>query len=466
MVEDTYKDFLDSFVAKNVEILKDNLVGVYLHGSYAMGCFNPHNSDFDFLIVVVEPLSKETKREYLDACLFFNKEAPEKGIELSIVLAKDINPFKYPTPFLFHFSIAHIEKCITEPDEYVEYMHGTDKDIAAHVMVTNHRGIVLYGKAISEVFGQVSSVDYLDSVWSDVENAGEEIIENKVYIILNLCRVLAFKEAGKILSKQEGGNWAKDYLPPRYRFVVSQALLGYEGDGDAAVGDTLLKEFAGYMLSRIAGKEISPLLDELPRKVVETIGSRTCELLIDAHVSGDAVYRVGDEYILKISSHIKRLKSEKKVNDFLQGKVPASKSVSFEISGNAAYYIKTCVEGEPLLSKKHLENPELLIKLLGKALKMYHGIDTFGCKFHNPDSEGDCFVHGDFCLPNILVKDGEIAGFIDTEASGLGDPWVDYAWCIWSLEFNLGTNKYTPMLLKELGIEFDKEKFERYTTME
>ena len=69
----------------------------------------------------------------------------------------------------------------------------------------------------------------------------------------------------------------------------------------------------------------------------------------------------------------------------------------------------------------------------------------------------------DFCLPNILVRYNKVMGFIDTEASGIGDPWMDYAWCIWSFVYDLGTKQYTPLLLNALGIEFNQEKFDYYT---
>ena len=38
------------------------------------------------------------------------------------------------------------------PIEYIEKMKGTDKDLAAHFVVTKKRGIVLYGKDIEDVF--------------------------------------------------------------------------------------------------------------------------------------------------------------------------------------------------------------------------------------------------------------------------------------------------------------------------
>ena len=34
-------NLINSFVERSKDILKENLVGVYLHGSLAMGCFNP-----------------------------------------------------------------------------------------------------------------------------------------------------------------------------------------------------------------------------------------------------------------------------------------------------------------------------------------------------------------------------------------------------------------------------------------
>jgi Nucleotidyltransferase domain. len=57
------KLILDEIVKSYYGILKDNLVGIYLHGSLALGCFNPKVSDIDFLIVVRDKLPLEVKRE-------------------------------------------------------------------------------------------------------------------------------------------------------------------------------------------------------------------------------------------------------------------------------------------------------------------------------------------------------------------------------------------------------------------
>jgi streptomycin 3"-adenylyltransferase len=52
---------IDSYRA----ILKDNLVGFYLHGSLAMGCFNPGQSDVDFLAVVDHRLARDEKKSII-----------------------------------------------------------------------------------------------------------------------------------------------------------------------------------------------------------------------------------------------------------------------------------------------------------------------------------------------------------------------------------------------------------------
>lgn len=182
----------------------------------------------------------------------------------------------------------------------------------------------------------------------------------------------------------------------------------------------------------------------------------------DGHCSGDLVYKVADRYILKVSENISRLEREKKINDYLKDKLPVSESVAFEIEKDRAYYLKTMVQGESLLEKKYLENPHLTAEILAKAIKMIHSIDTNGCEFYNGESKGNVFVHGDMCLPNVLAIGDEVSGIIDTESCGLGDPWIDYAWCIWSFEYNMGTKEYTTMLLEKLGIEFDEGKYKQY----
>lgn len=241
----------EEFVAKSQEILGDHLVGIYLHGSAAMGCFHEKKSDIDLLVVVNMAISDEIKRQYMDMVVELNTYAPEKGIELSLVRKEVCFPFIYPTPFELHFSAAHIQWYQTNPSDYIDKMNGTDKDLAAHVTIIYHRGKCLFGKKITDVFEKVSRKFYFDSIWSDIENAEEEIKTNPVSTILNLCRVLAYTKEELILSKQEGGNWGLDNLPEKYYDLILQALDEYSSDRSMKWNENATSNYAAYMLEQI-----------------------------------------------------------------------------------------------------------------------------------------------------------------------------------------------------------------------
>lgn len=202
--------------------------------------------------------------------------------------------------------------------------------------------------------------------------------------------------------------------------------------------------------------------NKVPDALLELIENQKVRAINKAHRSGDLVYSIGSEYILKISSSFDRLDRERKANDLLKDYLPVSKSIVFISDDKYTYYLKTKLKGVPLTEK--LKDPLLLIQYLKKAIKMFHNVDTSKLINYLPNN-GSTLVHGDFCLPNILVDNNKISGFIDVEAVSIDDPWVDYSWAIWSLEYNLRTNNYTPLLLKELNIEFDQEKYDKYTKM-
>lgn len=262
-------DLLSRFTEMSKGILGDNLVGVYLHGSAAMGCFNPKESDLDLMLVVEHDVSDREKKQFMEKVVKLNEEAPPKGLEFSIVKREFCKPFVYPTPFELHFSKMHIDWFREKPEEYVQKMKGTDKDLAAHFTIIRKYGKVLYGEEIDRVFGEVPREDYIDSIRADIEEAREDIWTNPMYITLNLCRVLAYLRENLILSKKEGGEWGLNQLPERFHKLICEALLGYVSDGKMEAPETALA-FADYMLGQIEqyGTEYRTLCeDELCREL-------------------------------------------------------------------------------------------------------------------------------------------------------------------------------------------------------
>lgn len=180
--------------------------------------------------------------------------------------------------------------------------------------------------------------------------------------------------------------------------------------------------------------------------------------------SKDKVYIFEDKYILKVSDDKDRLKDEKDRIDYLNNcNIPSSKSICYINKDNKYYYLRTLINGDSLINKRFIDNPELLIDTLVPIIKILRKIDNYNCPFKSKDNEGNDFVHGDLCLPNIYVdKNNKFIGFIDLDNAGLGDKWYDYSWLLWSLEHNLKTNKYNKLLLDKLNIEFNKDKYIKY----
>jgi predicted nucleotidyltransferase len=212
------QQILDRVVISYQTILHQNLVGIYLHGSLAMGCFNPASSDVDFLVIVKENPAFNELRELVDVLLKLSRNGPKKGFEMSVLLEDDVINFKYPTHFVLHYSESHQHRYETQPD----YICGgfEDPDLAAHITVLRERGACLVGKPIDEVFQAVPEKYYIESIMQDIIPSKEGISDNPVYYVLNLCRVLSFLKDEKVLSKKEGGEWADNNLPVRYRDIV------------------------------------------------------------------------------------------------------------------------------------------------------------------------------------------------------------------------------------------------------
>ena len=247
-----YNKLLNQIAEQYQSILGKNLTGIYVHGSIAFGCFSWDRSDIDFLVVINEPISRQTKFRLLQVLTDLSEKAPPKGFEMSVVLRKYCEDFIYPTPFELHFSSGYLENhsnnLLSMCYEELQF----DPDLAAHFMIITKAGIVLCGEEIAAVFGEVPETDYLDSIYKDVENAAIDMINNPVYIILNLCRVLAYVKEGLILSKERGGQWGINNLPEKYRDLISRAIDNYVSG-------------VPFISDMVKQTDFTALVDEIPK---------------------------------------------------------------------------------------------------------------------------------------------------------------------------------------------------------
>lgn len=161
---------------------------------------------------------------------------------------------------------------------------------------------------------------------------------------------------------------------------------------------------------------------------------------------------------------------------------------------DADWMLTRQIPGEDCVYPLYLQDPIRLCDTLATLLRSLHETDFSGCPIPNrtadylataqrnhqkqaydlalfPDNWGfstpeeawqvvtqtghllhtDTLLHGDFCLPNIILDDWKFSGFIDLDTGGVGDRHVDLFWATWSLQFNLKTDQYRERFLDAYG---------------
>lgn len=224
------KEYIDGFVSLLKKHLGENLKGIYLHGSLAMGSLYPPKSDIDIIAVVYHNLPPEQAEGLNVDIAHYNKKRPIYGyIEFCLINADTAGDVPDKIPYILHYSSSWHERILSGEVVYVDNM--TDIDLSAHLTVLKNRGICLYGGAIDEVFGEVNWDAFVFAVTDDLKWIidDENICESPYYAILNICRVLQIltDKNNRCLSKDEGGQWGLVNLPAEYRELIQKALDAY-----------------------------------------------------------------------------------------------------------------------------------------------------------------------------------------------------------------------------------------------
>jgi streptomycin 3"-adenylyltransferase len=195
---------------------------MYVYGSLAFECWNPARSDVDVLVVTRRRMAPETRREV--SSFLRRLSAP---LEISFFSRADLEPWRYPTPFDYHFS------------EDGEAHDRADEFFATEIANARVRGVALVGPPAAEALPAVPDEDFLDAVERDLLWARDRIDERPGYAVLNGCRVLAFRRERRVMSKAQASEWGLRFAPEEYRSLVAAAAAWYAGpdhvefDGEA-----------------------------------------------------------------------------------------------------------------------------------------------------------------------------------------------------------------------------------------
>lgn len=246
---------VNSFREHVQHVLGTNFVGLYLHGSLAMGCFNPDGSDIDLIVVTVEEMTVETKCSIAE--LLLHSSMAPSSIEISFLVEPALHPFQHPLPYDFHYSETWREHYSTALADGTWSTWNeeakTDTDLTMHLTILLQRGITLFGKPIKEVFPPVPTEFYKEALLAEFVWANERLSILPTYFVLNACRIYAYMRDESIFSKDEGGVWGLRTLPATYYPVIAQALAIYRGNREDGPYDAhLLGMFAHHMQAEMA----------------------------------------------------------------------------------------------------------------------------------------------------------------------------------------------------------------------
>jgi predicted nucleotidyltransferase len=222
------------------ELSPFGFVGAYLHGSLSTGSFYRPKSDVDILFVVEEEMSPHAREQVARSFCDLSDGLPLTGdYEVSVLRRSATQNFHHPLPYEMHYSHSHKEQIEEGTADFAATR--TDPDLAVHCTAVRKRGIPIDGAPIKEVFGPVPAEDYRASIVEDLSWILEDdhLLESPFYGVLNCCRVLDLETEGwdRVLSKDEGGEWALQHVPAEQRAIIAQALACYRSSEPVPVSE-------------------------------------------------------------------------------------------------------------------------------------------------------------------------------------------------------------------------------------
>lgn len=172
-------------------------------------------------------------------------------------------------------------------------------------------------------------------------------------------------------------------------------------------------------------------------------------IIKEEHGDQSEVFRLNcgkGNYFLKVGTGLEK---ELERLEWLRGKLPVPKVISFAKIDNKDALLLSAVEGKNLAVLSKEWSAEKVIDKLAKALRHLHAIEAKNCPFGN-FAPHKVLVHGDACLPNFIFQGDSLGGYIDLGDLRVGSAEVDLAASVWSLQHNLGAG-YGQLFLERYG---------------
>ncbi|MEW9033711.1 MAG: APH(3') family aminoglycoside O-phosphotransferase, partial [Planifilum fimeticola] len=201
------------------------------------------------------------------------------------------------------------------------------------------------------------------------------------------------------------------------------------------------------------------------------------------------------------------LRRESEVLNWLKGRLPAPEVVGYHKDHSKEYLLITEVPG--FMAMETGWDKKKVVRGLADGLRRIHSLPIDSCPFVYPTGElirlageriraglvdeddfDECrkgkraselyeelvrtqpahddmvFTHGDYCLPNVILSDSGVSGFIDWGRGGVADRYRDLGIAARSITNNLG-EEYIPYFFEFYGLKrVDWQKVEFFQLMD
>lgn len=221
---------------------------------------------------------------------------------------------------------------------------------------------------------------------------------------------------------------------------------------------------------------------------------------------------VDKPWVLKIFNDHEQGKREIAVLRWLDDHhIPVPKIIEVAESKKHVYLLMTKLEGLMSCDPTMQQNPKMVIQVLAEGIKRLQQIPIKDCPFsltikdrlkiaksyldrqevdmdtwdpeiikgrfqtpkelydylesHQPEEEL-VFVHGDYCLPNVFIKEEKLSGYLDLSLAGIADKHLDLALCMRSIGYNFETDQYHELFFKQFDFAVDEKKIDYYLLLD
>jgi predicted nucleotidyltransferase len=240
------------------EILGDNLIGAYLHGSAVLGGLRPR-SDLDVLCVVSEPMHEHERAMLMRRIMAISGSraalGPARPVELTIVVGRDVRPWRHPPACDFRYG----EWLRDEYEQGKVPSPFVNPDLAPLLAMTLEGNQPLVGPPPAALLDPVPRQDLDRALIDAVPGLVAELATDTTNVLLTLARIWLTLATGEFMPKDLAADWVLERLPPEHRAALARAravYLGHEHDrwDDFQPEVTELARYLAQVVNRIADR--------------------------------------------------------------------------------------------------------------------------------------------------------------------------------------------------------------------